>query len=101
MPRPTIEELRDRRLNTMSSNERVEYDEALTAARLALEVGEKVRDARESAGLTQRDLAARMSTSQAAVARLEAGGTSATLKTLHKAAAALDMTITVALVRAH
>ncbi len=101
MPRPTIEELRDRRLNTMSTNERVEYEEALTAARLALEVGEKVRDARESAGLTQRDLAARMSTSQAAVARLEAGGTSATLKTLHKAAAALDMTITVALVRAH
>ena len=101
MPRPTIEELRDRRLSTMSTNERVEYEEALTAARLALEVGEKVRDARESAGLTQRDLAARMSTSQAAVARLEAGGTSATLKTLHKAAAALDMTITVALVRAH
>ena len=52
-------------------------------------------------GLTQRDLAARMSTSQAAVARLEAGGTSATLATLHKAAAAIDMTVTVDLVPAH
>jgi len=57
-------------------------------------MGEKVRDARVAAGLRQRDLAARMSTSQAAVARLEAGGTSATLATLHKAAAAFDMSIT-------
>ena len=95
MARPTFEELRDRWLNTMSANERAEFDAALAVARLAMEVGEKVRDAREAAGLTQRDLAARMSTSQAAVARLEAGGTSATLTTLHKAAAALDMTVTV------
>ncbi|MDE0139198.1 MAG: helix-turn-helix transcriptional regulator [bacterium] len=101
MARPTIEELRDRRLNTMSADERVEFDEALTAARLALEVGEKVRDAREAAGLTQRDLAARMSTSQAAVARLESGGTRATLTTLHRAAAALNMTITVNLAQPH
>ena len=70
MARPTFEELRQRRLNTMSANERAEFDAALAVARLAMEVGEKVRDAREAAGLTQRDLAARMSTSQAAVARL-------------------------------
>ena len=86
MARPTIEELRDEQLKTMNANESAEFDEA--------------RDAREAAGLTQRDHAARMSTSQAAVARLEAGGTSATLPTLHKAAAALDMTITVNLTRA-
>ena len=97
--RPTIEKLRDRRLSTMSADERAKFDEALASARLALEVGEKVRDAREAAGLTQRDLAARMSTSQAAVARLEAGGTRATLTTLHRAAAALDMTIAVTLAR--
>ncbi len=99
MARPTIEELRNKRLDVMSDDERAEFDEALAAACLALEVGEKVRDARETAGLTQRELASRMSTSQAAVARLEAGGTSATLTTLHKAAAALDMTITVNLNR--
>ena len=99
MARPTFEELRQRRLDTMSANERAEFDAALAVARLAMEVGEKVRDAREAAGLTQRDLAARMSTSQAAVARLEAGGTSATLRTLHKAAAAIDMTVTVDLNR--
>ena len=99
MARPTIEELRDRRLNTMSADERIEFDEALASARLALEVGQKIRDAREAAGLTQRDFAALMSTSQAAVARLEAGGTSATLTTLNKAAAALDMRLTVDLAR--
>ena len=101
MARPTFAELRDRRLESMSDDERAEFDEALAAARLALEVGEKVRDAREAAGLTQRELATRMSTSQAAVARLEAGGTGATLTTLQKAAAALDMTITVNLAQAH
>ena len=50
MARPTIEELRDRRLSTMTADESVEFDEALAAARLALEVGEKVRDAREARG---------------------------------------------------
>ncbi len=72
MARPMIEELRDRRLSAMSADERIEFDEALAAARLALEVVEKVRDARESAGLTQRDLAARMSTSPSTVARRSA-----------------------------
>jgi transcriptional regulator with XRE-family HTH domain len=63
-------------------------------------VGEKIRDAREAAGLSQRELAARMGTSQAAVARLEAGGVGATLTTLQKVAAALDLTVTVDLARA-
>lgn len=101
MERTTIEELRQNRLSAMSPAELVEYNEALAAARLAAEVGEKVRYAREAAGLSQRQLAALMSTSQAAVARLEAGGASATLKTLRKAAAALDLTVTVDLVPAH
>ncbi len=101
MARPTITAILDKRLDAMRDDERAEFDAALAAARLALEVGEQVRDAREAAGLTQRQLAARMSTSQAAVARLEAGGTSATLTTLQKAAAALDMTITVNLAPGH
>ncbi len=56
-----------------------------------------VRDAREAAGLNQRELAARMGTSQAAVARLEAGGVGATLTTLQKVATALDLKVTVEL----
>ena len=95
MGRTTIEELRNRRLAAMTSAERAEFDEALASARLAIEVGEKVREAREAVGLSQRELAARMSTSQAAVARLEAGGTSATLATLHKAAAALGRELSI------
>jgi len=79
----------------MSTDERGEFHETLATARLALEVGQKIRDAREAAGLTQRDLATLMSTIQAAVARLEAGGTSATLTTLNKAAAAFDLTLSV------
>ena len=101
MSRTTIEELRNRRLNAMTSAERAEFDEELAAARLALKVGEKVREAREAAGLSQRELAVRMSTSQAAVARLEAGGTSATLTTLHKAATALGLQLAIDLAPAH
>jgi len=95
MGRTTIEELRNRRLVAMTTAERAAFDEAIASARLAIEVGEKVREAREAVGLSQRELAARMSTSQAAVARLEAGGTSATLTTLHKAAAALGLELSI------
>lgn len=100
MMKTTIDEMKRRRLATMSDDERAEFDETYEATRLALEVGERVRDAREAAGLSQRELAARMSTSQAAVARLEAGGTGATLTTLQKVASALDLTVSIELTRA-
>jgi len=100
MTRTTIDEMKRRRLATMSDDERAEFDETYEATRLALEVGERVRDARGAAGLTQRELAARMSTSQAAVARLEAGGTGATLTTLQKVASALDLTVSIELTAA-
>lgn len=97
MARTTIDELKQSRLATMTADERATFDETYEATRLALDVGEKVRDAREAAGLSQRELAARMGTSQAAVARLEAGGVGATLTTLQRMAAALDLKITVEL----
>jgi len=95
MAKTTIDEIKRRRLAAMTKAERAEFDEAYEATRLALEVGERVRDAREAAGLTQRELAARMGTSQAAVARLEAGGTGATLTTLQKVGSALNLKVTV------
>ena len=101
MGRRTIEELRNQRVNNMTSAERAEFEEALASAHLAIRVGEKVREAREAAGVSQRELALRMSTSQAAVARLEAGGTSATLTTLQKAATALGLELTIDLTPAH
>jgi ribosome-binding protein aMBF1 (putative translation factor) len=95
MARRTIEELKTQRLASMSAEERAVFDQEYAATQLALAVGDKIRTAREAAGLSQRELAARMSTSQAAVARLEAGGVGATLTTLQKVAGALDLTVTV------
>jgi transcriptional regulator with XRE-family HTH domain len=81
----------------MTPEERAEYDRAYAAAKVATEVGERVRAAREEAGLSQRELAVRMGTSQAAVARLEAGGVGATLTTLHRVASALGLDLSIEL----
>jgi HTH-type transcriptional regulator / antitoxin HipB len=97
MKRTTLSELKNRRVDSMTAEEKVAFDAGYESAKLAIEVGEKVRDAREAIGLSQRDLASRMGTSQAAVARLEAGGVGATLTTLHKVAVALDLKVTIEL----
>jgi len=97
MARTTINQLKKRRLANATKTERAKFDETYAAAALAIRVGEQIRDAREAAGLSQRDLAERMSTSQAAIARLEAGGVAATLTTLQRAANALHLDITVEL----
>jgi ribosome-binding protein aMBF1 (putative translation factor) len=88
-------EITNRKLAAMTPAERASFEAIYAAATLALVVGEQVRDAREAAGLSQRDLATRMGTSQAAVARLEAGGVGATLTTLQKVADALDLRVAV------
>ena len=90
MARTTIKQLKDRRLAGASVAERADFDETYAAAALAIRVGEQIRDAREAAELSQRELAQRMGTSQAAIARLEAGGVGATLTTLQRAASALQ-----------
>lgn len=100
MSRTTINELKSRRLAAMTAEERAEFDATYEATRLAIEVGEQIRDAREEAGLSQRELAARMGTSQAAIARLEAGSVAPTLTTLQKVAAALNLKVAVELSRA-
>ncbi len=100
MARTTINELKRTRLATRPVDERDAFAGADKSTRLALDVGERVRDARKAAGLSQRQLAARMGTSQAAVARLEAGGVGATLTTLQKVATALGLKVTVDLIAA-
>ncbi len=71
----------------MSRDERAEYDRAYAEARHAADVGKRNSCGREATGLSQRDLAARMGASQAAVAWLEGGGVGATLTSLHRVAA--------------
>jgi ribosome-binding protein aMBF1 (putative translation factor) len=97
MARSTFDGIKARRLRGMSAAERNEFDEAYAESRLAIEVGERVREAREAAGLSQRQLAARMGTSQAAVARLEAGSVGATLTTLQRVGLALQLQVSVEL----
>jgi HTH-type transcriptional regulator/antitoxin HipB len=95
MTRMTWRELSEGRRRAMSEAERAEFDRAYAEARFAAEVGERIRAAREAAGLSQRDVAAQMGTSQAAIARLEAGGVGATLTTLHRVAAALGLQLSI------
>jgi ribosome-binding protein aMBF1 (putative translation factor) len=97
MARTTIGEVKKGHLAAMTTDQRAAFDETYGATRLALDVGERIRGAREAANLTQRELAARTRTSQAAVARLEAGDVGATLTTLQKVATALHLRITVEL----
>ena len=99
MSRTSLNELKERRLGRMTAAERAEFDATFAAAKLALSVGELVRDAREAAGLSQRALASRMGTSQAAIARLEAGGVGSTLTTLQRVASALALSIDIRLDR--
>lgn len=95
MNRPSIEEITARRLSAMSDDDRAEYEESRQAVELSFRIGESIRRLREAAGLSQRALARRMGTSQAQVARVEAGMVAATLSTLQRAARALDVVLTV------
>ena len=90
MARTTMRELHERRLAAMTTEERDTFDGAYRHATLAARVGEIVRDARTAADLSQRELAARMGTSQPVVARIEAGHVGATLTSIQKIADALN-----------
>jgi ribosome-binding protein aMBF1 (putative translation factor) len=61
----------------------------------SFELGSRVRSERERHGLTQVELAERMGTTQPTVARLEAGGVTPSLDTLHRIADALGLELVV------
>jgi ribosome-binding protein aMBF1 (putative translation factor) len=71
MTRTSWKDLQSKKLGSMTVDERAEFDRAYGESQLAAEVGERVHAAREAAGLSQRELARRMGTSQAAIDRLE------------------------------
>ena len=64
-------------------------------AQESLALGIRVRTERERRGITQSQLAERMGTSQPSVARLEAGGVTPSLDTLHRVADALRLELVV------
>lgn len=65
------------------------------AAKDAFQLGARVRAERERLGLTQTELAEKMGTTQPTIARLEAGGVTPSLDTLHRAADALGLELVV------
>jgi ribosome-binding protein aMBF1 (putative translation factor) len=71
--------------------------EAYDAARLAFELGRRVRELRVEQGLSQTELARRAGMTQPAVARFEAGGTVPTLPVLERLARSLGAELTVQL----
>jgi len=64
-------------------------------ARRAFELGERVRHIREERGLSQRELAEMIGSTQPAIARLEAGGVAPSIQTLGRIAAALGRKLVV------
>jgi len=82
-----------KRAKADSEARRVGYRQAKEAFALA----DRVRQARERVGLTQAELASRIGSTQPAVARLEAGGTTPSFATLRRIAAALGFDLVVEL----
>ena len=68
---------------------------AYERARLAHEIGAKVRALRESRGISQAELARRLGTRQPVISRLELGGAEPRLDTLERVSAALDAELVV------
>lgn len=87
--RTTWDEAKARRAD--SPERRRGYERAGRAIRLAIEI----RALREKKGLSQRELAELVGTTQSAIARLESGHISPTLPTLDRIAAALGAEVTV------
>jgi len=64
--------------------------EAYERAERAFQFGDRVRRAREEAGISQSELARRMGTNQAAIARIELGGVDPKLSTIDRINRALE-----------
>jgi len=92
MTRRTWEEVKTKRAD--SPARRRGYEHAGRTVRLAMEI----HQLREKRGLSQRELAERLGTTQSAVARLEAGNVTPSLPTLDKVAEALGVELIVSFV---
>ncbi len=88
--RATWNELKKERMARVET--RAGYDKS----RRAFEIASQVRKLREKAGLSQKELADLIGSTQPSVARLEAGGVNPNVGTLERIADALGSELTVA-----
>lgn len=63
-------------------------------SQLKKKIGERIRDLRESKGISQQNLAAICNFEKANLSRIEAGRTNPTVSTMYKISQALDITLT-------
>lgn len=81
----------------MSPEQRARYDAAALEADLALDLAEKVYNARTAAGLSQAQLARRMGTTQSVISQIEGGGQTPTVAMLARVARATGQPINITL----
>lgn len=74
--------------------ERLHHDQRRGELRAGLYAGIAIRDAREEAGMSQTELAARIGIAQSALSRIEAGRANLTLGTLQRVTDALGVPLT-------
>ncbi len=88
-------ERRQRLVTDLDPGDQAVFDEAYATAGLAMELAEMAYRARESAGLTQAELARRMGTTQSAIAAIEAGARTPTVDLLERLARACGGRLTI------
>ncbi len=90
-------DIKKARRAAMTAEERAQSEDRAARLATALRVGVAIRDAREEAGLTQTELAARMGVAQSALSRIEAGRANITVEMLTRIASALGAPLSVKL----
>lgn len=97
MAHQSWEQTKNARRARMSPTDRARSETRTAQLATALRVGIAIRDARETAAITQTELAARMGVAQSALSRIEAGRANITIEMLTRIATALGAALTVKL----
>jgi ribosome-binding protein aMBF1 (putative translation factor) len=88
---------REQLLAALNTEDQAVFDEAYAVAGLAMELAETAYRARETAGLTQTELARRMGTTQSSIAAIESGARTPTVELLERLARACGQRLTISI----
>jgi ribosome-binding protein aMBF1 (putative translation factor) len=91
---------REQILAELGPEDQAAFDEAYAIAGLVMELAETVHRARETAGLTQAELARKMGTTQSAIASIESGARTPTVELLERLARACGQRLTISIAAA-